>query len=408
LFAPGRAVADDPTAKPADPLIQQAPQGSSRSSAADPAGKTLPVEFDAATTFACKDVTPPGYGETNDGARVLSLSMRLSANVHGDPKTIAQLTYKITIPRELDIADYLPKTTLSSDFASIEREMQQVTSSGKVLVLEGGGKVSFGLPAGIGVGLNASASQKSEETEVGTARVHVGLAPPKESILTAGTENRGRVLYFKLQSSTQATLAGEKQFALLLVSPKDWHGDIMDISCSGTPIDGVSEILQDLKVGVYVQGDRDARKRQEKAAVAFESKPRLVARCPQPIVATKVSEESAYSLDQLAGNYTVTVYRGPFSVEWTFKTNLLKDGTWEGTFSGGIQASRAARGTWSLEGKLLTIVCEKEKAIGSEEWSGFYMVGKNWGRTLVDGEEIESFDKEKGMIVLKNGKVIKQ
>jgi hypothetical protein len=215
------------------------------------------IEFDSRLSVACHDATPEELKSATE-RRVAEANIRISANISGRDEEIESLTYQIEFPEGLEVVDFLPKTELGAEIASPVRVQEQSKSGTFRITAEGVASARYTAL------VDASAS--------GTASsITAEFLPPKQVVVSAGTRSRGRTLVFELRPSSQTTLRGEKEFAVLFMTPPAWSGSCIKVRCSGRVKGEGAETAQYMKVGMYFDGDSQAKKVVEKEAGEFDS-----------------------------------------------------------------------------------------------------------------------------------------
>ena len=215
------------------------------------------IEFDSRLSVACHDATPEELKSSTE-RRVAEANIRLSANISGLDEEIESLAYQIEFPEGLEVVDFLPKTELGAEIASPVL-VQEQSKSGTFRITAEGGVTSARYTAQV----HASASGKASS-------ITAEFLPPKQVVLSAGTRSRGRKLVFELRPSSQTTLRGEKEFAVLFMAPPKWSGSCVKVRCSGRVKGEGAETAQYMKVGMYFEGDSHAKGAVEKEAGEFD------------------------------------------------------------------------------------------------------------------------------------------
>lgn len=218
------------------------------------------VEFDSRELFSCAEVKPPQRADMKQ--KVVVIVIPVSANFLGKEESIENLHYEFAFPKSITILDHFPKTQTGTDGAGLtekQRRERQVTDLN--VKFGGEGKVNFTL---WGVGVNAgggAAKNKRDLNEVET-NVKSFHLPPRDQVVVAGTYNKGQTLYFDLNWFNQVTRAGQSDYAFLVQVPKDWTRDVITLSCTAKRSGQVAgKLIQN--VGLYINGDDDARQRVE-------------------------------------------------------------------------------------------------------------------------------------------------
>lgn len=216
------------------------------------------VRFDVPHLVVCWDLGG-GVPAKQTGDRLLEAELELSTLLTaGSEDDLVQYVYRITSPhRSLQVVDYLPKTTLASDYAGnigIEQKKESTKSAGLAVT----GAWDYLVKA---TGSGEVGSKKS-------AAVRYELVAPMEPVAAAGTIHRGHGAYFKLKPSRQTSLEGARVFKLVFRAPTNWRGDYLQIQCVADGLRrGVVRQLdepvicgrRDFFVAVYLSGDQTAR-----------------------------------------------------------------------------------------------------------------------------------------------------
>jgi len=217
------------------------------------------VRFDIPHRVACRDVTTDDFAAVYPGDRLLEAEFELSTLlVAGDERDLLQFIYRIASPhRSLQVVDYLPKTTLASEYASsigVERKQERTKSAG--LAVNGSWQHL----------LNATGSGDLSSKD--SAAVRYELVAPLQPLTASGTIQRGSGVYFKLKPSSQASFEGSKSFTLVFRAPHAWRGDYVQVYCEASgvrrgvvrPLDEVVTCgMRDFFVALYLPADEEAK-----------------------------------------------------------------------------------------------------------------------------------------------------
>ncbi|OWK36802.1 hypothetical protein [Fimbriiglobus ruber] len=362
-------------------------------SADEPRTKGSAIVFDSKLSFPCRDVTPKDFSAANKDRKVVEATLRVSANFAIEEKEIESVVYKLMLPDHVEIADYLPKTELASDVSGTVDTQQKVASKTSMIVsFEAGGKIGYRIPTALEVEGHASGASKDKKANEVSSGVQVKFLPPKQLVVAAGTQDRGQTLYFKLRPFSQITLEGEKEFAFLLVVPKEWAGECIVLDCAAYQ-KGYRDIVakQAMGIGLYMHGDGATRTRVEQLAKeAKTSTASLLATKNEPAgpaeaVKSVPTGPASLTCEKCAGKYT-------FSHQKLYETTatFTKDGTWDG-WTGYVNFPKlnGQRGTWSIKDGKLTIVQT-------------HLSGVPLQLTILE-QMIKDFDEKAGVIILENG-----
>lgn len=345
-----------------------------------------PMDFDTDLSYPCKDKTPKEFKDP--GLKVAEVMFRISANLDVKEENIENIVYDLEFPEEIGIADFLPKTELGSELAGPIDVRDTRTGKSSIQVgLEEKASVKYLVASG---SVSGNINARSEE---GTASgVQLRLLPPKQVVSAAGTRSRGKVLCFKLKPLNQITLEGQREFACLLTVPVAWKGTCVLFRGTGR-IKGVSsEIVREMKVGLYPDGDSEAKKNVEKEAKAFSPRKREVSK-PTPLVVSPraTMKDCVGKWRWRSGNRninfdlnrdgTFTAKDFPDEASWTEGGGLVSDG----------------KGNWEVEDGRLSITM-------THVWTLAFW--KEHKVTWIAGEEIVKVSEDQ--ITLKSSKHLRR
>lgn len=179
------------------------------------------VAFDMPPMAACRDVTTPEFTADFPNEKLIEARFEISALIRGEEENLLQFFYRMESQRQsMRVADFLPKTTLASNYAgniSIENKDEKSNHLG----------VAFTAP--LDWPLKATSSG-----DIGSKQLHgirYELVPPMEAIAASGTLQRGFGVYFKLRPSRSTSLEGAKEFVVVFRVPRSWRGDLVHVDC---------------------------------------------------------------------------------------------------------------------------------------------------------------------------------
>jgi len=185
---------------------------------------TLPsLQFDVEHRVACVDVQNQSQFKVEKGERLVQACIPISTLVRqGSPERLTQLLMRIENPdRSIQVVDYQPRTTLATDIVgNIGIETKHDQSSAFDLALSGQQAGILGTTS-VDLGNKQGKSVKWQHR------------PPLALLSASGTIARGSGAYFKLRSSSQTSLEGNRNFTLLLRVPHDWQSGVLHIDCRG-------------------------------------------------------------------------------------------------------------------------------------------------------------------------------
>jgi hypothetical protein len=214
------------------------------------------AKFDVPDKIECKDVTPAKCAAAHPDLKVIEAKVRISASIEeGSEDSIVDFTYMIASPKmRLKILDYLPNTTLESQYADDRIEVADKIEDTTTTNVEGIAGYSI-------FSLSAARNQVNRRTE----NNQYERIAPKSLVLASGTMNRGHGVFYKLRRSNTASLEGAKEFTYLAIVPKEWRADYCTIVCTsrankrtllGSSVVSAGAVRID--VGMYMSDDREA------------------------------------------------------------------------------------------------------------------------------------------------------
>jgi hypothetical protein len=197
----------------------------------------------------------PAKGDSIDSHQV-TIELRLSAIIESPevPRIDQWLIQCQPRGGAVSIIDYVPRTETASDLASPIQVKQTEESTNAVgLSVDG----SYGHLVG-----NAGADLSKKNIN----SVQFDRVAPQHAVTASGTINRGRGVYFKLRSTAQQILDGEKTLVITLGVPPAWRGSLIDVEVVaqsrrksfGWERDSKTIGSAQFVVAVYRQGDREA------------------------------------------------------------------------------------------------------------------------------------------------------
>jgi hypothetical protein len=159
-----------------------------------------------------------GAEEVDRDRELIEVVIPVSARVRdGSEKDVKQCLYTLVdpgMPPTLSVTDWLPRTELKTEYAKpIQYSRENL--------------------ANIGISMTAkyvvsATGQASDQLKSG---VNYEMLPPQETVLASGTIQHGHGIFFKLKSSTQTTLEGEKSFSAIFSVPRGWRGGCLRLEC---------------------------------------------------------------------------------------------------------------------------------------------------------------------------------
>lgn len=217
------------------------------------------VHFDLQPVIACRDVTSPELQESRPDLRLVEVRFDVSALLlQGSEDDLLQFFYRWEVPLpSAAVADYWPRTKLTSDQATNETREQRAERTNHV-----GAALTSPLDWPGKVTASGDVGQKSMESS------RYELVPQMTAVTASGTVQRGRGVYYKIRPCRSSTLEGARRFRVVLRVPADWRGGDAYLECTATGIDrGLVRSLDEqitcgqrrFVMGLYLEGDAQAR-----------------------------------------------------------------------------------------------------------------------------------------------------
>ena len=220
------------------------------------------ARFDAASVIPCREVTGDEFSAANPNERLVEARFQITALPDDDdPVERMQYTYRLINPSgSMRIVDYVPRTSQSTSLAGpVSVETKRETNQSLGVSVSGGFESWVRGTAGSDLGAK-NASQ-----------IRYELKPPMDVSLLAGTIQRGTGVYFKLFPSADTPWEGSREFVAVLRVGADWRGDVMYVACEAHEDRRGRLIARGgarFVVGLYAEGDDEARDRAEQLAMA--------------------------------------------------------------------------------------------------------------------------------------------
>jgi len=241
------------------------------------------VGFDVSYSVECRDVTPRDFVEANPRSKIIEARFQVSALVRrGDEADLKEMMYVVLSPeKRLQVVDFEPKTQMKTEFVD---PVQVVETDEDASSIDGSLSVEINPLSNVEIRPSAGASKMSKNNR----QEKYAKRAPRRLVVASGTMNRGHGVFFKLKPYSQVSLQGRKEFVCRFVVPKDWRADYVYVDCAAQPRSkspwtgsepvGARRVL----VGLYLQGDGEAREAAERLAYAYEAYKRVERSRPGP------------------------------------------------------------------------------------------------------------------------------
>ena len=195
----------------------------------------------------------------------------------GTSRHIDHLLVYIDSPeRTSRVSDFSPRTSLATDTVgnvNVHRSRQRHDS--------------FKLSVTGDAGSFAEAEAGFSAGKEGTEAYDFQQLPELQTAVAAGTVNRGHGVYFKLRSSTQTTLEGQRPFRVTWTVSDNWRADYVRLTCRAIHMDkrGEQSIVGSASflVAMYLEGDQAGRQAAEQLVRAEQNMLRVIATRKQAI-----------------------------------------------------------------------------------------------------------------------------
>ena len=216
--------------------------------------------------------------------------------------------------------------------------IQVIETGEKANSFDGGVNVKFEPWAGVHVSPSAGASRVSKKK----SEYKYSKLPAKRLLVASGTTRREHGVFFKMKPSTQDSLEGRKEFVCRFVVPKGWRGDYVYVDCTATSQDRTPWSSPDdcgsrrVFVGLYLQGDAEAKEAAERPAYALESYVAAGGRVPG---SRGSGQEAVRLLRRFPGSSLVESVIDDLAID-KGKTARKKDEAWESFQSAVEELSR--------------------------------------------------------------------
>lgn len=220
-----------------------------------------PIEFDLPPTAAAVSAQA-------DDSSLVTVQLKLSSMIDAAHRLDVDQWMVRCQPRDprLTLVDYAPRTETASQVSS----PIQIKSTN-----ESSNAIGASIDGGYGHLATGHAGIDSVDKQIKT--LQYDRVAPHQVVVAAGTIHRGRGVYFKLRSTEQQVLEGEKCFSLTMRVPSQWRGALVDVSVeaqaekrSFNPWDRETKTIcaRHFVVAVYPENDHEARLAAEALADA--------------------------------------------------------------------------------------------------------------------------------------------
>jgi len=207
------------------------------------------------------DLPPTAAAVTSDPSdrSLVTVELRLSSMIDVAHRLKVDQWIVRCQPRDsrLVLTDYAPRTETSSQVSSPIQVKTTNESSN-----------AFGASIDGGYGHVATGHAGIDNVDKEIHSLQYDQVAPHQVVVAAGTIQRGRGVYFKLRSTAEQVLEGEKRFSVTFRVPPQWRGTLLDVSVeaqvvkrSFNPWDHETKTVggESFVVAVYRAGDEQAQ-----------------------------------------------------------------------------------------------------------------------------------------------------
>lgn len=186
--------------------------------------QTPEVAFDVPGELLVRDVTTEAFREDRPGERLVEVVAPVTLVLyHGKADRVEDVVIEIDGGAAgLRVHDYSPRTEVAAELAH-PIEVKETHTSDRSFGASLGGK----LAGDVALTPTVSGGRSSGDTRTETRSV----LPPKRPVVVSGAINGRTGVYFKLRSTSQGTLEGERPFRVTFAAPADWNGGDLSIRC---------------------------------------------------------------------------------------------------------------------------------------------------------------------------------
>ena len=222
------------------------------------------LAFDFGRTIECRDATPPEFAEAHPDERVVECTLRLSVYLAaGDIDDVETLRIEIAdCDRRLRVFDFSPSTRLESSLSADIQWTRRVESSHSF-----GGSLGGELPTPLGSAIaHVTPSITGGTGGKETVTEKQKRVAPKQAVVASGTIDQEHGVFFTLRKSPTGSLEGVHELTVQFITPANWRGDAVRVSCEAT---GNQKLLwmkqqkvwaaKTAGVALYLAGDDGAR-----------------------------------------------------------------------------------------------------------------------------------------------------
>lgn len=230
------------------------------------------VAFDVAQVVACREVAAPDCLKERPQAPVVEVVFDVSARLaEGKESDLDSITYEISSPgRQLTFIGFAPMTQLASEAADGVVTIEEHESPAQLNIEYAGSQAKLQAPLRTPV-----------DKKVTTRKV-----APKKLLISSGTFDRAHGVYFTFYRSPFDSMQRMQPLVCYIAADERFRADYVHLVCRANAERGSSQTEADdaevgtsqFQVGIYREGDREARAAAEELASRQQSFNRAAAR----------------------------------------------------------------------------------------------------------------------------------
>lgn len=190
------------------------------------------VQFDFARVVECRDITPPERLMQYPLQRVIEVALPVSVRFNDVSRDdVEEISIEVSgAAAGLLVQDFAPTTQLVSE---ITHEIETTTTTKKARSFDGTLGGSLPIP-GADAAAHLTPSITADLSNSSTATEKINRLPPKHVVVVSGTYAEGRGVFFKLKQTSQTSLEGVHELAVMFVAPRTWRAIALEVECTAS------------------------------------------------------------------------------------------------------------------------------------------------------------------------------
>ena len=178
------------------------------------------ISFDVPAVTPAQPLVREDIAVQMPGGRHVGVRLAVTTNIPAELRgSVSETVIEVrSLHDDVQVADYSPRTAMYSDVSGDVRVTQAYQRERDAAVSAKGFYPVFASG-------QAAASFRDETT----ATVEMDRLAPMQMLSAAGTLDRRTGVYFKMRSTPQSMLEGEREFGVTLEVPNGWRGDLLEV-----------------------------------------------------------------------------------------------------------------------------------------------------------------------------------